>query len=137
MKGVEIRLPLVKYEKDELIDVSEAWTMDEERNKSVTSTVGYVPLEKRINALLQAGENLELMRNEFYGVEDDDDDYDDEMVSDYDSKIELTRSIKERSERLSKKFKNERKEEEKSDKVATEHSEVETATEDSSGVKDA
>ena len=102
MKKLGFSFPLVRYDKDELIDVSEAWTLDEKRNVQVTSSVGYVPLEKRVSAMINAGIALENMKDEFYGIKDgDEDDLDDlDLVQDYDSKIELMRSCKDRSERL-------------------------------------
>lgn len=134
MKKLGFSFPLVKYEKDELVDVSEAWTLDNKRNVQVTSSVGYVPLEKRVSAMINAGITLESMKDEFYGTDDDDDD-DLDLVQDYDSKIELKRSIKERSERLAKSFV-EKEQEKKQEKLAGVHKKVdsvEDVSEDSSG----
>lgn len=88
---------------------SETWTKNEKKNKSNTSTVGYVPLVKRINSLLQAGENLESMREVYYGIsgEDDDELFDADIVdvSQYDSKLELLADVKEVEKRLTSKKK--------------------------------
>ena len=128
MKKLGFSFPLVHYDKDELIDVSEAWSLDEKRNKQVTSSVGYVPLEKRVSAMINAGITLEGMKDEFYGLRDDDCDDDLDLVQDYDSKIELMRSVKDRSERLSKSLK---------DKIHTsvqsKENSVENVSEDFSG----
>lgn len=91
----------------------ETWTDDKEKNKSNTSTVGYVPLVKRVNALLQAGENLEAMRSSYYGLDseaDDDEQFDSDVidVSQYDSKLELMSDIKNAQKRISKKLKSNR-----------------------------
>lgn len=91
----------------------ETWTDDKEKNKSNTSTVGYVPLVKRVNALLQAGENLEAMRASYYGLDseaDDDEQFDSDVidVSQYDSKLELMSDIKNAQKRISKKLKSNR-----------------------------
>ena len=83
MKKLGFSFPLVHYDKDELIDVSEAWCLDENRNVQVTSDVGYVPLEKRVSAMINAGITLEDMKDEFYGIHDDDDDDDSDLVQDY------------------------------------------------------
>lgn len=130
MKKLGFSFPLVHYDKDELIDVSEAWSLDEKRNVQVTSTVGYVPLEKRVSAMINAGISLESMKDEFYGLHDGEDDEDDnlDLVQDYDSKIELMRSCKERSERLSDSFKQKRK-----TSVHKKEDSVENVSEDSSG----
>lgn len=138
MKKLDFSFPLVQYGKDEQIDVSEAWTLDEKRNVQLTSSVGYVPLEKRVSAMINAGITLENMKDEFYGLHDDDDD-DDDLVQDYDSKIELIRSCKERSERLLNSFKGKKQtsvhEKENSVENVSEDSSGENiATEDSSGV---
>lgn len=128
MKKLGFCFPLVHYDKDELIDVSEAWSLDEKRNVQVTSSVGYVPLEKRVSAMMNAGIVLENMKDDFYGVQDDADDDDYDLVQDYDSKIELMRSCKERSERLADSF--------KSKKYTSVHEKedfVENVSEDSSG----
>lgn len=140
MKKLGFSFPLVQYGKDELIDVSEAWTLDEKRNVQVTSDVGYVPLEKRVSAMIKAGITLESMKDEFYGIDDDDDDDDDlDLVQDYDSKIELKRSCKERSERLAESFKGKEgtsghKNEDSVENVSEDSSEDNIATEDSSEV---
>lgn len=91
----------------------ETWTDDKETNKSNTSTVGYVPLVKRVNALLQAGENLEAMRASYYGLDsdtDDDEQFDSDVidVSQYDSKLELMADVKNAEKRISKKLKSRR-----------------------------
>lgn len=91
----------------------ETWTDDKKTNKSNTSTVGYVPLVKRVNALLQAGENLEAMRASYYGLDadsDDDEQFDSDVidVSQYDSKLELMADMKNVKERISKKLKRSR-----------------------------
>ena len=88
----------------------ENWTDDKTKNKSNTSTVGYVPLVKRVNALLQAGENLESMRASYYGLDsdsDDDEQFESDFVdvSQYDSKLELLADVKNVEKRLSKKLK--------------------------------
>lgn len=139
MKKLGFSFPLVHYDKDELIDVSEAWVLDEKRNVQVTSSVGYVPLEKRVSAMINAGITLEGMKDEFYGLNDDDDDDDLDLVQDYDSKIELMRSCKERSERLShslnsKKRTSVHKNEDSVEDVSEDSSEDNIATEDSSEV---
>lgn len=140
MKKLGFSFPLVHYDKDELIDVSEAWSLDEKRNVQVTSSVGYVPLEKRVSAMINAGITLENMKDEFYGITDDVDDDDDlDLVQDYDSKIELKRSLKERSERLadslsSKKCTSVHKKEVSVENVSEDSSEDNIATEDSSEV---
>lgn len=126
MKKKEIFFPLVDYEKDDKIDTSEVWTLNKDKNKSLTSTVGYVPLEKRIKALILAGENLEAMREEFY-LKDEEEEVTD--ISEYDSKIELLSEMKKASSRI-----NDSISKKSAEVVATEHSEVETATEDSSEV---
>lgn len=128
MKKLGFSFPLVHYDKDELIDVSEAWSLDDKRNVQVTSSVGYVPLEKRVAAMINAGISLENMKDEFYGLHDDDDDDELDLVQDYDSKIELMRSCKERSERLAKSF-----EGKKRSRVQLEDASVENVSEDSSG----
>ena len=74
MKKLGFSFPLVHYDNDELIDVSEVWCLDDKRNVQVTSSVGYVPLEKRVSAMINAGITLENMKDEFYGVNDNDDD---------------------------------------------------------------
>mgnify|MGYP007069870760 CR=1 FL=1 len=91
----------------------ENWTDDEEKNKSNTSTVGYVPLVKRVNALLQAGENLESMRASYYGLDsdtDDDEQFEADIVdvSQYDSKLDLMADVKSAEKRISKKLKSNR-----------------------------
>lgn len=148
MKKLGFSFPLVHYGKDELIDVSEAWSVDEKRNVQVTSTVGYVPLEKRVSAMINAGIVLEGMKDEFYGVESSEpEDGDDDLVQDFDSKIELMRSCKERSERLVDSFKRKEQTNVKSkertsiqpkevsvENVSEDSSEDNIATEDSSGV---
>lgn len=127
MKKLGFSFPLVHYDKDEQIDVSEAWSLDEKRNVQVTSSVGYVPLEKRVSAMIKAGITLEDMKDEFYCIDDDvDDDLD--LVQDYDSKIELMRSCKERSERLSESFASK-----KQASVHEKENSVENVSEDSSG----
>lgn len=142
MKKLEFGFPLVKYGKDEQIDVSEAWCLDAKRNVQVTSDVGYVPLEKRVSAMIKAGIILEDMKDEFYGIHDDDDDELEELdlVQDYDSKLELIRSCKERSERLSKSLEGKEKrtsvhkKENSVENVSEDSSEENIATEDSSEV---
>ena len=139
MKKLEFSFPLVHYDKDELIDVSEAWVFDKKRNVQVTSSVGYVPLEKRVAAMINAGITLEGMKDDFYGLNDDDDDDDDDLVQDYDSKIELMLSCKERSERLADSFKGKKrtsvhKDEESVENVSEVSSGDNIATEDSSEV---
>lgn len=132
MKKLGFSFPLVKYGKDEQIDVSEAWCLDEKRNVQVTSDVGYVPLEKRVSAMINAGITLENMKDEYYGLQDDDDELEElDLVQDYDSKIELMRSCKERSERLSKSF--EDKGLKKQTSVHEKENSVENVSEDSSG----
>lgn len=129
MKKLGFSFPLVQYGKDEQIDVSEAWTFDEKRNVQVTSDIGYVPLEKRVSAMINAGISLESMKDEFYGLHDDYDDDDDfDLVQDYDSKIELMRSYKERSERLVDSLKRK-----KHTSVHEKENSVENVSEDSSG----
>lgn len=97
---MKFRLPF-SSEKDE--ESIELWTNDDS-NISNTSTVGYVPLEKRVIALLQAGENLESMREIYYGIEDtaDDSDFDIDTVdvSQFDSKIDLMTEVKNVTRRL-------------------------------------
>lgn len=88
----------------------ENWPDDKVKNKSNTSTVGYVPLVKRVNALLQAGENLEAMRASYYGLNpeaDDDEQFETDVVdvSQYDSKLELLADVKNVEKRLSKNLK--------------------------------
>lgn len=142
MKKLGFSFPLVQYGKDEQIDVSEAWSLDEKRNVRVTSDVGYVPLEKRVSAMINAGITLENMKDEFYGLNDDDDDDDSDLVQDYDSKIELMRSCKERSERLIDSFKGKKGKKQTSiqlkedsvENVSEDSSEDNIATEDSSEV---
>lgn len=139
MKKLEFSFPLVHYDKDEQLDVCEAWCQDEKRNVQVTSTVGYVPLEKRVSAMINAGITLEGMKDEFYGLDGDDDDDDLDLVQDYDSKIELMRSCKERSEHLSKSLMAKKrtsfhKVEDSVENVSEASSEDNIATEDSSEV---
>ena len=139
MKKLGFSFPLVHYDNDELIDVSEVWCLDDKRNVQVTSSVGYVPLEKRVSAMINAGITLENMKDEFYGVNDNDDDDDLDLVQDYDSKIELMRSCKERSERLSDSFKSKLgtsvlKKEDSVENVSEVSTEDNIATEDSSEV---
>lgn len=139
MKKLGFTFPLVHYDNDELIDVSEAWCSDEKRNVQVTSSVGYVPLEKRVAAMINAGITLENMKDEFYGIDSDDDDDDLDLVQDYDSKIELMRSCKERSDRLSKSLKDKKRtsvheKEDSVENVSEDSSEDNIATEDSSEV---
>lgn len=129
MKKLEFGFPLIKYGKDEQIDVSEAWCLDPKRNVQVTSDVGYVPLEKRVSAMIKAGIILEDMKDEFYGIHDDDDDDELDLVQDYDSKMELIRSCKERSERLTKSLQGK----EKQTSVHKKENSVENVSEDSSG----
>lgn len=129
MKKLGFSFPLVHYDKDELLDVSEVWSLDENRNVQVTSTVGYVPLEKRVSAMINAGIALENMKDEFYGVNQDDDEDDDlDLVQDYDSKIELMRSCKNRSERLVDFLKSKER-----TSVHSKDNSVENVSEDSSG----
>lgn len=128
MKKLGFSFPLVHYDKDELIDVSEAWALDSKRNVQVTSSVGYVPLEKRVAAMINAGITLEDMKDEFYGINNDDDDDDLDLVQDYDSKIELMRSCKERSERLLDSLKGKEQ-----SSVPEKENSVENVSEDSSG----
>lgn len=97
---MHFRLPFSSKKDEESIEL---WTNDDS-NISNTSTVGYVPLEKRVNALLQAGENLESMREIYYGIEDtaDDSDFDVDTVdvSQFDSKIDLMTEVKNATRRL-------------------------------------
>lgn len=95
---------------DSYLGFYESWTDNKEANKSNTSTIGYVPLVKRINSLLEAGENLESMRAAYYGLdadEDDEEQFDSDIidVSQYDSKLELLTDLKLAEKRITKRKK--------------------------------
>lgn len=42
----------------EPVSPSEGWTADESVNKVMVDTLGYIPLEKQVQRLIEAGENL-------------------------------------------------------------------------------
>lgn len=76
----------------------ETWTDNEEINVQVTETLGYVPLSKQVERLIEAGESLIVtrLREGTYSNEEDDEEFHDNYVDDlsmrsYDELVQLQR----------------------------------------------
>ena len=66
---------------------SETWTEDNELNKKMTETLGYVPIEKMVERAMQAGENIVLtrLREGTYSNEEGDEEFHDNPLDDFSS----------------------------------------------------
>lgn len=90
--------PIVKEKFGCEVPYCETWTDNEELNVQVTETLGYVPLDKQVERLIEAGESLIVtrLREGTYSNDEGDEEFHDNYVDDlsmksYDELVKLQR----------------------------------------------